>query len=413
MRSAEEIRAWFPALTRSRDVLLDNAGGSQVPASVADAIRAYMLTSYVQLDADYETSRRSTDTVRRAHAFIETFLNAGDTGSAILGPSTSQHCIMLAEACARSNTDRSEIVIAETAHEANAGPWRRLEARGFTVRTWSVDPVTGRLHDLGDVLTDQTLIVAFPHVSNLLGDIEDARAITHAAHDAGARVVIDGVAYAPHRAIDVQAIGADWYVYSTYKVFGPHMAALFGTHEAMDELEGPNHFFIPPSAGAYRFEPGGASHEGCAGLLGLWPYLAFLAETDAEPTHEAIERAFEVIKTRETALQARLMSRLDAIDGVRLVGPAARDDTRVSTVSFTHESRRSRDIAIAANERGLGIRYGHFYAYRLCERLVEGGLVHDVEDGVVRVSLLHYNTESEVDQLCDVLEDVLAPQSCG
>lgn len=410
MRSTDDVREWFPALERTKDVLLDNAGGSQVPTSVADAIRDYMLSTYVQLDADYETSRRSTETVQQAHAFIETFMNAGDTGKVALGPSTSQHCIMLAEAYARAMPERSEIVIAETAHEANAGPWRRLEERGFTVRTWPIDPATGVLDDLGELLNDRTLIVAFPHVSNLLGHIEDARAITQAAHAAGARVVIDGVAYAPHRAIDVRAIGADWYVYSTYKVFGPHMAALFGTHEAMDELEGPNHFFIPRSAVPYRFEPGGASHEGCAGLLGLWPYLAFLTETeaDAEPTHDVIERAFEAIKTRETALQARLMARLDAMPGVRLVGPGAQDASRVCTVSFTHESRRSRDIAMAANERGLGIRYGHFYAYALCERLAEDGVVHDVDDGVVRVSLLHYNTEAEVDRLCDALDEIVA-----
>jgi len=408
----DDIRRRFTAIERCPDVLMDNAGGSQVPDSVADAMRDYMLSTYVQLGADYETSRRSTGTVDRAHAFIEAFTNAGDRGRVVLGPSTSQLCIMLADAYARRGHDgRDTVVIAETAHEANAGPWARLGERGWRVRIWPVDPETGelRLEDLEPLLDDRTAIVAYPHVSNVLGRIEDARRINDLAHGAGARVVVDGVAYAPHRAIDVQALDADWYVYSTYKVFGPHMAALFGTHQALDEIDGPNHFFIPRSAVPYRFEPGGVSHEGCAGLLGLWPYLAFLAGAgpDEAPTHEAVRRAFDRIAERETMLQGRLMARLESLPGMRLVGPEARDEGRVSTVSVAHESRRSREIVLGANERRFGIRYGHFYAHRLCDRLASSGVLHDVEDGVVRVSLLHYNTEDEIDRLCDCLEEIL------
>ena len=412
MPTVEQIRGCFPSITACPDAFLDNAGGSQVPASVADAIRDYMITSYVQLGADYETSQISTETVARAHRFVELLFNAGESGHAILGSSTSVLCIMLAECYARSGAGtRDEIIIAETAHEANAGPWARLTDRGFEVRIWPVDPETTELSldDLRSLLSERTRIVAFPHVSNILGRIEDAKTISQLVHDAGAKVVIDGVAYAPHRAIDVQAISADWYVYSTYKVFGPHMAALFGTHEAMAELEDLNHYFIPRDDVPYRFEPGGASHEGCAGLLGLWPYLALLAGSDpeAEPTREVIEQAFGVICRRETELQARLMERLESLPGVRLIGPGARDSSRVSTVSFVHGSIPSRTIAVAANERNFGIRYGHFYAHRLCSRLAKHGTLHEVEDGVVRVSMLHYNTEAEIDGLIACLREII------
>ena len=412
MLTIDQIRTSFPAIAASPDVLLDNAGGAQVPRQVADAIRDYMLTTYVQLGADYQTSRRSTEIVEQAHEFIELFVNGVGLGRVALASSTTVLCAMLAECYARAaNTGRNEIIVAETAHEANAGPWYRLVDRGFRVHTWPIAPGSLELgrDDLQRLLCERTLIVAFPHVSNILGRVEDAQGITELAHDAGARVVIDGVAYAPHRAIDVADLRADWYSYSTYKVFGPHMAALFGTTEAFADLDGPNHFFIPRDAIPYKFEPGGPSHEGCAGLAALWTYLALLAQStpDDAASRIGVERAYEHIADHEDRLQSRLLAYLRSQSNLRIIGPPDSSPSRVATVSFVHRTRRSADIVKAANARGYGIRYGHFYAYRLCERLVRAGVLHDVEDGVVRVSMLHYNTLDEIDGLIECFEDLL------
>jgi cysteine desulfurase family protein (TIGR01976 family) len=412
MLEPDHIRSSFPAIGASRDVLLDNAGGSQVPRQVADAMRDYMLTSYVQPGADYETSRHSTETVERAHEFVELFMNGVGLGKVVLASSTTVLCAMLADCYARAaSPGRNEIIVAETAHEANAGPWFRLADRGFRVHTWPIDPGSLELglDDLEGMLGDRTLIVAFPHVSNILGRIEDARAITKRAHRAGARVVIDGVAFAPHQAIDVAALGADWYSYSTYKVFGPHMAALFGTSAAFAELDGPNHFFIPKNQIPYKFEPGGPSHEGCAGLLALWSYLAALAgcAPDEEPSRIGIVRAYQHIAEREDPLQSHLLDYLQSRSDLRIIGPAEVSSNRVATVSFVHRAKRSADIVRAVNVRGYGIRYGHFYAYRLCDRLAREYLLHDVKDGVVRVSMLHYNTPDEIDGLIKCFEELL------
>ena len=412
MLTLDEIRGFFPALQASSDVLLDNAGGSQVPEQVADAMRDYMLTTYVQLGADYGTSLDSTDTVERAHEFITLFMNGTDNGAVALGSSTTVLCAMLADCYARAKRNgRDEIIVAETAHEANAGPWFRLEGRGFKVHTWPVDPASLELSldDLRRQLSERTLIVAFPHVSNLLGRIEDAQAITKTAHEAGARVVIDGVAYAPHVAMDVAALEADWYVYSSYKVFGPHMAALFGTTEAFAELDGPNHFFIPRREVPYKFEPGGPSHEGCAGLLALWPYLAALAGRTANeaPSREGIKEAYRRISELENMLQARLIDYLRSKPDLRILGPAQSSSNRVATVSFVHRHKKSAEIVRAVNAKGYGIRFGHFYAYRLCNRLAQESVLHDTEDGVVRVSMLHYNTLDEIDGLIKCLEGLL------
>jgi len=330
----------------------------------------------------------------------------GTHGEVILGPSTSALLQMLAGCYAKVLKPGSEIVVAQTGHEANVGPWKMLDRLGFNLRWWEMEPAscTCPLPDLEELLTDRTALVAFPHVSNLLGEIVDIEAITSLAHEAGARVVVDGVAFAPHRAMDVAAWNVDWYAYSTYKVYGPHMAALWGRRDALAELTGPNHFFVADDDLPYKFEVGGANHEGCAGILGLRNYLAFLVgETDpAALDRSAIERALEIMTVCELPLQARLIEYLRSRDDVRIIGPTDDGVSRVGTISFVHDSKSSAEITAAVHRSGIGIRNGHMYAYHLCEA---AGL--EPEDGVVRTSLVHYNTMEEIERLIGVFEEVL------
>ena len=400
----QRIRTQFPALAGDT-VYLENAGGSQVPAIVADSIRDYMLTSYVQLGAGYPLSHRATELVDEAHEFVRLMMNGKD-GEVILGSSTTALLQMLAKCYAQVLEPGSEIVVAQTGHEANVGPWKMLDRLGFSLRWWEMDPAdyTCPLSELENLLSDRTALVAFPHVSNLLGDIVDVEAITSLVHEAGARVIVDGVAYAPHRAIDVSAWNVDWYAYSTYKVYGPHMAALWGRRDALAELHGPNHFFVPEDDLPYKFEIGGANHEGCAGVCGLRDYLAFVVG-EADPRaldRPAIEQAFEIMTACELPLQARLIEYLQSRKDVRIVGPSDDGDSRVGTISFVHESKSSAEITAAVDRSGIGIRHGHMYAYHLCEA---AGL--DPEDGVVRTSLVHYNTMEEIEKLIEVFDAVL------
>jgi cysteine desulfurase family protein (TIGR01976 family) len=401
----ERIRAQFPSLA-SDVTYLENAGGSQVPAVVADSIRDYMLSSYVQLGAGYPLSQQCTEVVDEAHDFVRLMMN-GSGGEVILGPSTSALLEMLAGCYAKTLTPGSEIVVAQTGHEANVGPWKHLERIGFPLRWWEMDPETYRcpLDGLAELLNDRTALVAFPHVSNLLGGIVDIGAITELAHQAGARVVVDGVAYAPHRAIDVSGWNVDWYAYSTYKVYGPHMAALWGRGDAIGDLTGPNHFFVPDDEVPYKFEVGGVSHEGCAGILGLRHYLSFLADLDEgqDLDRVAIERVFDTMTECELPLQKRLIDYLQSRSDVRIVGPEDSGAARVGTISFVHDTKSSAEITKVVDRSGIGIRHGHMYAYHLCEA---AGL--DPEDGVVRVSLVHYNTPEEIERLIEVFDKALA-----
>ena len=396
------IRSAFPALAGDT-VFLENAGGSQVPAAVIERMRRYLAGTYVQLGAGYRLSREATATVEAAHEFVRLLVN-GDPGSVILGSSSTVLLHTLAGCYGEVLKPGSEIVLAECGHEANLGPWRRLERNGIRIRWWKVDPGTfeSPVAALEELLNERTALVAFPHVSNLLGDILDVEAVTAAAHRVGARVVVDGVAYAPHRAVDVAAWDVDWYVYSTYKVYGPHMGALYGKADSLAELTGPNHFFIPDDEIPYKFELGGASHEGCAAILGLGEYLQEITDRPGPVDRGTVERGFAIMTACELPVQERLVSWLAARPEVRIVGPTRTDASRVGTVSFVHERLSSAEITAQVDETGIAIRHGHMYAYDLCRAL---GL--DPDDGVVRVSLVHYNTVEEIDRLTGVLDGIL------
>lgn len=400
----DQVRTQFPALAGDT-VFLENAGGSQVPGFVADRMHRYLTQSYVQLGAGYPLSQQCTATVEEAHSFARTFVNAGD-GHAILGPSSTALLNILAESYGRILKPGRKIILAETGHEANLGCWKRLAERGIELAFWRMDPesFTCSLKDLETLLDDDTALVALPHVSNLLGEIVDLKAVTELVHAAGARVVADGVAYAPHRAIDVQAWDVDWYVYSTYKVYGPHMAVMYGKADALAELRGPNHFFIPDDDLPYKFEPGGANHESCAGLLGLGDYLKFLTGTDASALCDraVVTAAMDRMRAWEEPLIERLLDYLNSRPEVKIIGPKTGGPARVGTISFVHDTKSSREISDAVDPTGVAIRYGHMYAWHLCDSL---GLAED--DGVVRVSFVHYNTVEEIEKLIVVLDRVL------
>jgi cysteine desulfurase family protein (TIGR01976 family) len=394
------VRAQFPTLSDDF-AFLENAGGSQVPEVVVEAIRGYLLDCCVQIGASYPHSVKATQTVAEAHRFVETFMNAGEAGKAVLGPSTTQLLMMLAHAYGEILVPGDEVVIAESNHESNAGPWERLRRFGVVPVIWPVDRESQSLRPetLIPLLNERTKLVCFPHVSNLLGEVIDVAEVTRAAHAVGAKVVVDGVAYAPHAPIDVQAWEVDWYVYSTYKVFGPHMAALYGTHDAFEGLTGPNHFFIDRDNVPLKWEPGSLAHESCAGIAALGRYFEFLS--GGHSGRRGVVEAFEAMERLERPVHRRLVEYLRT-KPVRLVGPGHADEGTIGTVSFVHERIPSPEIVAHTDRRGIGIRHGHMYAYRLCEAL---GI--DPATGVVRVSLVHYNTLEEIDRLIEALEDLL------
>jgi cysteine desulfurase family protein (TIGR01976 family) len=390
------VRREFPALA-SGFVFLDNAGGSQTLARVADRVRDYLLSTNVQLGASYRVSELAGERVAEAQAATARYLGAADASEVVVGSSTTQLLHNLALAMAGGLAPGDEIVVTSADHHANIGPWRRLERRGIVVKTWPVDEETWQLEEraLFPLLGPRTRLVAFTHVSNLLGSIHDVARITRMVHEHGARVCVDGVAYAPHRAIDVRAWDVDYYVFSFYKVYGPHLAVLYGKRELLEALDTINHDFIGKEL-PYKLQPGNVNFELAHGLGGIYEYIEALGGK---------ESAFASIAAHEETLSKRLLSFLRERAGVRVHGaPTASRDVRVPTVSFSVAGTSSEAIVRTVDPHGIGIRHGDFYAKGLVHAL---GLEPPSGSGVVRVSAVHYNTEAEVDRLIEALDQAI------
>jgi cysteine desulfurase family protein (TIGR01976 family) len=401
-----KLRDSFAGLD-SEWALFDNAGGSQTLRSVVRRIVAYFDDCNVQHGASYGPSRVAGARVAEAGQGMADWLGAESASEVILGSSATQLLRNLALSMGRTLKPGDELIVTNCDHEANIGAWVDLERLGAKVKVWEVDPraLELRLETLEPLMSQRTRLVAFTHASNVIGRINPVREITDFVRERGALSCVDGVAFAPHRAIDVQGLGADFYALSLYKVFGPHAAALYGRRELLAELPSINHFFLGEDAVPYKFQPGNLNFELTAGLMGLWDYIDEVAGwVGADGDRRGrLRSVFDVFAAREEVLAERLLGFLRQRDGVRILGPASSSaDERVCTISFVAEARNSREIVEAVDESKVGIRYGDFYAYRLIDAL---GLRE--QDGVIRASMLHYNTEDEVDRLIAALDRAL------
>lgn len=403
------IRSQFPALEREF-IFMDNAGGSQTLKKVTERISGYLLHHNVQLGASYQVSREAGEKLAYGTRQIAKAIHASRPEEVVIGPSSSLLLKILSLCISRQWKKGDEVIVTNTDHEANISPWTALREKGIVVKIWKADPknLSLEMDDLEALLSPRTRMLALCHVSNILGSINPVKEITKVAHAAGALVCVDGVAYAPHRRVDVRDLDADFYVLSWYKCFGPHLAALYGKYELLYEMEGINHTFFRKEDIPYKFQPGNFNFELTYSLLGILEYYQefhqrhFPREKE-RPLEEKLAKTFEVIATYEEKLAQPLLDFLRNQPGIKIIGPATADKTkRVPTISFVHESLRSDQIVTQVDPYRIGIRYGDFYAKKLIQ---DTGLME--KNGVVRISLVHYNTPGEVSRLISVLDRIL------
>lgn len=405
----EYVRSQFPALA-GEWIFFDNAGGSQTLTSVTRRIQDYLTSSDVQLGASYEISRIAGARVSEAASAMATYVNAAHASEVVMGPSTTMLIRILSICMGKTLAPGDEIIVTNCDHEANIGPWVDLAASGMAIKTWRLNPDTLGLdlEDLRRLMTPRTRLVAVTHTSNILGTINPIKDIARVVHEHDAMICVDGVAFAPHRRIDVQALDVDFYALSFYKLYGPHYAMLYGKREHLLRMPGINHFFIGEDEIPYKFQPGNVNYELSYGMLGLWDYLEGFAKAHdradlTDRSSDLVEFAFESIANHEAALTARLVRFLKGKPNVRVIGLPEWDPTlRVPTISFVVDGERSDSITEEVDAHKVGIRYGDFYARRLIDDLGLGP-----KNGVVRVSMVHYNTLEEVDRLIDVFDRLL------
>ena len=404
----EFVRAFFPGL-RGRWALFDNAGGTVMTQAAAAGVTEYLERFGMQIGASYDLSQQAERRVQRGQETAAELLGA-TPAETVLGPSTTCNLANLARALAPRIKSGDEVIVTDLDHEANIGPWRALVQRGAVVRTWAVDRerATLDLADLDALLSPRTRIVAFTHCANVVGEILDVPAIVRhiRANRPDTIIVVDGVAYAPHRLVDVKALDVDAYAVSLYKIYGPHLAALYVRRELLQQAKGQNHYFVPEDALPQKLQPGGVAHELAAALPGIAAYLDGVAEHHGqrgETRREGWAHAFALFTAHEERLVAPLVELLAGHPRCRIIGPATADGTiRAPTVAFVVDGLPASSVVPPLDERHLAVRWGHFYAPRAIEALGLGKV-----DGVVRVSLVHYNTPAEVDRLIGALSDTL------
>ena len=382
----------------------ENAGGSFVPRTVVTRMTDYMRESQVQPLAPSPQSQLAARRMAEGHDRMAAMIGAAPD-EVVIGPSTSMNVYVLAQALRPLWQPGDEVIVAVANHEANSSPWRRLAEFGIVIKEWPVDPATGVLRGdlLGDLLTERTRLVAFPHVSNITGDINDVAAITRQVHAAGAWVCVDAVAYAPHRAIDVKAWDVDFYLFSFYKIMGPHMGLLYGKRERLLEARGQGHLFFAEDDVQHKLNPTGPQHEMIAALAGIADYFDALADHHGIAGNDLHSRArgvFELIAGHEQRLAERFLAGTLSIPGLRLLGrPSANARDRAPTFSFTIEGTSSAEVVERLTAQKIACWNGDFYAPRLLEAVG----VKDTTDGVVRTSMAHYNTVGEVERLVGAL----------
>lgn len=320
-------------------------------------ISDYLLNNNVQLGATYTTSVQSTELFDIGCKAVATYINC-DADEVVLGPSTTQLFRNLSLSLYDYITPDSEIIVSQLDHEANIASWVQLAAwKGCTLKWWSSDRPTNPQLDpavLRRLMSARTKLVACTHTSNVLGTINDIRAIAAAVHEVpGALLCVDAVAYAPHRAVDVRALGADFYSFSWYKVYGPHIASLYASKAAQRHMSTLGHFFKPTDTLENLLGLAAANYELTASIPKVVGYLA--------------DVAWDEVAKHEERLQAILLDYLNSKpDVVQIWGEPTPDRTkRVPVVSFTVKGKSSKSIVDAIEAKSkYGCRYGAMYSNR-------------------------------------------------
>jgi cysteine desulfurase family protein (TIGR01976 family) len=395
---SEQTRSRFPALKQDQ-VYLDNAGGSQTLDAVITSITDYLTNNNVQLGASYHVSQTSTSRFNKAFQAGARYINANQD-EVVFGSSTTQLFRNLSYVLNFEPGD--EIIVSAIDHEANIAPWVALAKRQKLELKWwrpsrSEDPNL-YASDLYGLLSRRTKLVTCTHASNILGYVNDIKSITAAAHSVGALVCVDGVAYAPHRPIDVDELGVDFYAFSWYKVFGPHIAMLYASWRAQQQLGSLGHFFNPQASLDDKLGMSGASYELAQAVPEVVEYLC----------PAGVGSKFKDIMQHEWELHSILVKTLREFQNVRIYGLGDNSPaTRLSTVSFTVDGWDSKALVLAVEaESNYGIRWGSFYSERLVRDVLGLG-----PGGVVRVSMVHYNSIEEMQGLCSLLAKLIGQSS--
>ena len=403
------VRAQFPAFAEPSlqgQAFFENAGGSYTCRQVIDRLHRFYTERKVQPYGRYAASAAGGAEMDEARERLAALMNV-ETDEVSFGPSTSQNTYVLAQAFAESLSPGDVVIVTDQDHEANSGAWRRLESRGMEIREWHIDPESGQLtlDRLAGLLDGRVKLVCFPHCSNIVGQENPVAKIADMAHAVGAVTCCDGVSYAPHGLPDVDALGTDIYMFSSYKTYGPHQGIMIVRHDLADRLANQAHFF---NAGTRykRFTPAGPDHAQVAASAGMADYIDALYAHHYSAAAAPAERARAVAalqRGHEDRVLAPLLDYLGSRNDARILGSnrLGGETGRVPTVAV-HTAKPAAEVAVGLSEHGVMAGEGDFYAVRTI-----GAMGCDPDAGVLRLSFVHYTTDAEVQQLMKGLDACL------
>tara|TARA_B100000579_G_scaffold376250_1_gene341595 strand:+ start:660 stop:1901 length:1242 start_codon:yes stop_codon:yes gene_type:complete len=403
----EFVRNKFPVFQNSKTkdlAFFENAGGTYVPDTVINKLNKFMTETKVQPYGDFSSSIQAGDEMDNSINKIAELLNIG-TDEFIIGPSTTMNMFLLSQGIKHWLNKGDEIIVTNQDHEANIGAWRKLSDEEITIKEWTLNKDSAELEveDLKLLINEKTKIICVCHTSNIVASINNLSEIVDLAHQNNIKVVGDGVAYMAHDIADLKGIGLDFYGFSLYKTFGPHLALLYGRKELLEETKNLNHEFLSKEI-PLTLNPGGPNHEELACLSGLTDYYEDIYNHHFSDQnlnlYEKGKKIFKLVYSHEEQLMEKLLSFLKTKNNVTLIGKSTHlRNERMPTVSFTVKNKSSLSIAQEAGKNGIGIRNGDFYAWRCLK-----GLGIDTNDGVIRISMVHYNSVEEVEKLINFLD---------
>ena len=369
--STSAIRDHFPALRRVHAgfpvAYFDGPGGTQVPQQVVEAMSDYLFHHNANTHWAFPSSVETDQLIAEARRAVADFLNA-DPSEVAFGNNMTSLTFHLARAIGRRLGPGDEVVVTELDHHANVDPWRAMASeRGVIVRTVKMRPEDGQLDwdDLERQVGNRTKVLAIGAASNALGTINDVARAAMVARSVGALTFVDAVHYAPHRLVDVRALGCDFLTCSAYKFYGPHVGILYGRGDLIRSLDVPK-LRPSPDTAPERLETGTQNHEGIAGTAAAIDFLASLAPG---PDRRAkLVAAFDALHQRGSTLVERLWKGLEANSGVKLYGPRP-DQPRTPTISFAYDGLAPEQVCRSLAGAGIFASHGDFYATTAVERL--------------------------------------------
>ncbi len=403
------VRSQFPAF---KDPLsknwsfFENAGGSYVPENVINRLTNFMTSTKVQPYAEYPMSKIAGENMDKATKLFAEMINAKEN-EILIGGSTSINLYVLSNALRYLINSGDEVIVTNQDHEANISPWRRLSEAGAKILEWKFNPNNHELEisELEKLITNKTKILAVTHCSNIVGSVNNLNKICDIAHKNNIIVIGDGVSYAPHGFPDVKELGVDFYTFSLYKTYGPHLALLYGKEEILKKLPNQNHDFLKGNY-PYTINPGGPNHEELVSLIGIYDYFVNLYNHHFENKDikilDKIKKINNLISIHEENIANPLLEYISNRQDLKLIGKnKITQKNRAPTISFISNNKTSKEISDLLVKNNIATRNDNFYAWRCLEAL---GI--DTNDGVVRLSLVHYNTKQDVEKLLNTLDKI-------